>query len=618
MMRQSYESLENGPSYIRMRELEETIAALPPGSMTTKRVNGHEYVYRRWSEQGKRHEQYVPADEAEALRAQIQHRKSLEAELKALRAVASRAPAPRPLSAAPDLGEGFATNVLTGSALRAFSSSVRSYKRRACFGSLRDFVFDDGFQDKVLVLYGLRRTGKTTLIRQILADMDDGDLAQAAFIQVTARDTLAEVNRDLKRLEAQGCRYVFMDEVTLMGDFIEGAALFSDVFAPCGMRIVLSGTDSLGFLFAEDEQLYDRCVLLHTTFIPYREFEGVLGIHGIDEYIRYGGTMSLGGVRYNEASTFATKERADEYVDASIARNIQHSLRCYQHGGHFRHLQDLYERDELTSAINRVVEDINHRFTLEVLTRKFRSNDLALSARNLRRDRNAPTDILDRIDIAAVTGRLRELLEIRDQNERTVCLAEAHVAEIREYLQLLDLVQEIDVVSLPNVGRRAARTVISQPGLRYAQADALVESLLLDERFADLSLAERNAVLDRIRSEIKGRMMEDIVLLETKLANPGKQVFVLQFPIGEFDMVVFDPVAASCEIFEIKHSAEADPRQYRHLVDPEKCAATEHRFGPIEGKYVVYRGEDREVSDAGVRYLNVEGYLCGLGACTEP
>ena len=79
-----------------------------------------------------------------------------------------------------------------------------------------------------------------------------------------------------------------------MGDFVEGAALFSDVFAASDMKIVLSSTDSLGFLFAEDEQLYDRCILLHTTFIPYREFERVLDVHGIDEYIRYGGTMSLG------------------------------------------------------------------------------------------------------------------------------------------------------------------------------------------------------------------------------------------------------------------------------------------------------------------------------------
>ena len=176
------------------------------------------------------------------------------------------------------------------------------------------------------------------------------------------------VNRDLKALEEQGFRYVFLDEVTLMEDFIEGAALFSDVFAACGMKIVLSGTDSLGFLFTVDEQLYDRCILLHTTFIPYREFESVLGIHGIDEYIRFGGTMSLGGVHYNETSTFASKKSADEYVDTAIARNIQHSLRCYQYEGHFRHLRDLYDGNELTSAINRVVEDINHRFTLEVLT----------------------------------------------------------------------------------------------------------------------------------------------------------------------------------------------------------------------------------------------------------
>ena len=71
------------------------------------------------------------------------------------------------------------------------------------------------------------------------------------------------------------------------------------------MKVVLSGTDSLEFIFTEDEQLYDRGILLHTTFISYREFEMVLGIHGIDEYIRYGGTMSMSGINYNENSPFA-------------------------------------------------------------------------------------------------------------------------------------------------------------------------------------------------------------------------------------------------------------------------------------------------------------------------
>ena len=124
-----------------------------------------------------------------------------------------------------------------------------------------------------MVLYGLRRTGKTTMIRQIFAGMSDAELERAAFIQITAKDTMADVNCDLKALERRGFRYVFLNEVTLMEDFIEGATLFLDVFAASGMKLVLPGMDPLEFLFTEDEQLYDRCSLLHTTVIPYREFE---------------------------------------------------------------------------------------------------------------------------------------------------------------------------------------------------------------------------------------------------------------------------------------------------------------------------------------------------------
>lgn len=586
----------------RIAELEQQISNLPAGSITKKTVNGKEYFYHRWTEDKKRKEKYIPVDELENFHAQIEQRKKLDQDLKALK---KQLPKTRSMDASM-----FTTNVRTGETLRSFAKSVRGYRRRECFQQLCDYVYGDP-QDKVFILYGLRRTGKTTMIRQIFAEMRDTELVKAAFIQITAKDTLADVNRDLKILEAHGFRYVFLDEVTLMEDFIEGAALFSDVFAACGMKIVLSGTDSLGFLFTEDEQLYDRCVLLHTTFIPYREFETVLGIHGIDEYIRYGGTMSLGGIHYNENSTFASKEKTGEYVDTAIARNIQHSLRCYQYEGHFRHLRDLYDKNELTSAINRVVEDINHRFTLEVLTQDWKSHDLGISASNLRRDRENPTDILDRIDLMAVTNSLRKLLEIRNKAEQTIELDDIHVAEIKEYLDLLDLTREIDVLHLPDVSTKSSRTVIAQPGLRYAQADELIRSLLLDETFSALSLAERTVVQERILTEIKGRMLEDIVLLETKLTNLKKQVFVLQFPIGEFDMVVFDPEAGSCQIFEIKHSEEAVSQQYRHLVNEEKCAQTEHRYGSITGKFVLYRGKSRVVD--GIPYQNVEEYLRNLG-----
>jgi hypothetical protein len=102
-------------------------------------------------------------------------------------------------------------------------------------------------------------------------------------------------------------------------------------------------------------------------------------------------------------------------------------------------------------------------------------------------------------------------------------------------------------------------------------------------------------------------MLEDIVLLETKMARPKCEVFKLLFDVGEFDMVVFNPEAASCEIYEIKHSKEIVPQQTKHLLDEKKCMDTEFRYGTITGKYVLYRGETQMVDD--IQYLNVEEYL---------
>ena len=583
----------------RVDELEREIALLPSGSIAVKRINDKEYYYHRINENGKRRETYVDFDKVDELRSQIEKRKSLAKELKELK---------RQLPKTPKIKTElptFSTYVRVGEQLDGMAATVEKYKKRACYEAIHDYVFGEQ-QDKVFILYGLRRTGKTTLIRQIILNMKPDERQKAAFIQIKSSDTLSDINADLKTLEAQGYKYVFVDEVTLMEDFIEGAALFSDIYAGSGMKLVLSGTNSLGFIFTKQEQLYDRCIMLHTTFIPYREFENVLGISGIDNYIRYGGTMSISGVNYNE-STFTTKQSTDEYIDSAIARNIQHSLKYYQDGGHFRHLYDLYEKGEMTSAINRVVEDINHRFTKEVLTRTFTSHDLSLSARNLLHDRENPVDLYQTIDKENVTALLKSMLEILDKEEQEVEIDEIYAFQIKEYLTLLDLLMEVDLLHLPNVNQRESIIVVTQPGLRYAQATALVNSILLDEKFSELSAVERNRILERIMSEIQGRMMEDIVLLETKLANPDKDVFQLQFAVGEFDMVVANPKTLTCEIFEIKYSQEVVPAQYRHLIDSEKCAQTEHRFGRIICRNVIYRGKTIDLGN--ITYVNVEEYL---------
>lgn len=589
----------------RIEMLEQEIAALPIGYISRKNIRGKVKLYHQWTENGKKKSKYLDDDTAAELSALIEKRRDLEKELREL-----RKQLPKQKRTTAEDTYTFKSDVLIGKALKPLTESVRDFERRSCYAELEAFL-ERSYPGKVFILYGLRRTGKTTLIRQAIASLSARDFDRAAFIQVKPGITLGEINADLRWLRDHDYQYVFIDEITLAEDFIEGAALLSDIYAASGIKIVLSGTDSLGFLLSESEELYDRCILLHTTWIPYREFERVLNIKGIDEYIRYGGTMSLGGKYYNEPVTFKTRKSTDEYIDSAIARNIQHSLRLYQDGGHFRHLADLYEKNELTSAINRVIEDINHRFTLEVLTNDFKSHDLEISKRNLRKDRENPRDILDRIDEETFVDGLRKALEILNKNEQSIAITEAHRIEIKEYLDLLDLTVDIPTEFIPVKDEKSYRTVVSQPGMRYSQAEALVQQLLLDKEFQTISAVERAEILERILNEIRGRMMEEILLLETKMAYPDKQVFKLQFAIGEFDMVIADPASITTEIYEIKHSAEMVPEQYKNLVDEEKCQATEFRYGTITKKAVIYRGED--AVDGDNRYLNVENYLRSLG-----
>ncbi|MCD8201987.1 MAG: AAA family ATPase [Clostridia bacterium] len=352
----------------RIEEIEAELSLLPHWSIIKRNVNGKDYYYTRIKEDGRAKDIYLGPDVDEQELALVARRKELEKELKRLKIEQIKSKSMNP-------GEAFRTDVLYGGKLRAVVDECAGLKRRDCFDNIRQYIHGTS-RGKVFILYGLRRTGKTTLMCQVIADMDEADYDKTALIRVTSGDTLKDVDRDMRSLQLTGFKYVFIDEVTFLDEFIRCAEIFSDIFAASGMKVVLTGTDSLGFKIASEERLFDRCFMLHTTFIPYKEFEEVLGVSGIDEYISRGGTMSVSGENYNGGyGNKLEDESAEIYVNTSIAVNIQNSLKNYEYGGRFRNLKDLYKSGELTSAINRIVENINHEFAVEVLMSDFDSRD---------------------------------------------------------------------------------------------------------------------------------------------------------------------------------------------------------------------------------------------------
>lgn len=594
----------------RIEELESLIAKLPQGNITYKTIHGKKQPYLQWTEKGKTKSKYIKLSERETVMEQVALRRTLQEELRTLKAETS------------SLGTevtsvSFETNVVIGRDLYAMIEGVRDWEKRDCFEQLQKYVNGSGY-GRVCLVYGLRRTGKTTMLLQALNEMSEERFGKAAYIKARSSDTMAAMNRDLKKFQELGYKYIFIDEVTLMPDFIDSAALFSDIYAAMGMKIVLSGTDSLGFWFTLRQELYDRAVTIHTTFIPYREHSRLLGINSIDEYIRYGGTLRAGELAFNdddvnaEDASFRDDETTRRYIDTAICENIQHSLNCCKDGSYYRHLQSLRDAGELTNAINRIIEDMTHRFVLRIFTRSFKSHDLGSTAQLMRKETDPMrrSDVLDRINTEDVTNRLMELLDIRNQENLSIGITKAHIAEIKEYLMALDLIVESPVET--SVDAEPLEGILfAQPGMRYCQAQALVHSLRNDPIFAELSEAEKDMVCERILEEVRGRMMEEIVLLETtKAIDKNRRVFKMTFAAAEFDMVIYDKTN-SCECYEIKHSDQIVAQQMQYLTDEECLKATEWRFGPITKRCVIYRGPDT-VLDNGIVYSNVENYLKAL------
>jgi hypothetical protein len=340
-----------------------------------------------------------------------------------------------------------------------------------------------------------------------------------------------------------------------------------------------------------------------------------LGVDDIDEYIEFGGTLKHENMDFNDPDydkdevAFRDDESTRKYIDSAISRNIQRSLKNNRFGNSFVHLKQLYDSNDLTNVINRITEDMNHDFLLNVITRRFNSNDLGSSKQLLlhQKDPETRTALYD-IDEEAVLKRIKEILDIKEKDELLVGVNNESLEQVKKYLYMLDLIRDVQVRY--DDGSVSSRVVFVQPGMRYAITKALVHSLLMDKSFNALNQNKKDLIIEKIMSDVKGRMLEDIILLETTLKKKKNQlVFKYQFlGGGEYDLVIFDGDTHSTQLFEIKHSKEvAFEQQTKYLRNQEMLDIVAHRFSPITSKTVLYRGNSQVID--GVYYQNIKEFL---------
>ena len=115
-------------------------------------------------------------------------------------------------------------------------------QKRDCYKELKDYVLNENNSkiSKILALYGLRRTGKSTMLEQLSIKLKEKNIP-FKYYYCGNNATFSELENNLNEDLKNNIGIVFINEVTMIKDLIENSAILADYYNKQGMKIVLSG-----------------------------------------------------------------------------------------------------------------------------------------------------------------------------------------------------------------------------------------------------------------------------------------------------------------------------------------------------------------------------------------
>ena len=195
----------------------------------------------------------------------------------------------------------------------------REYKRRYQVSKVTDYL--NSRSDRVCVLYGLRRTGKTTIIEHSIAELLDSGISESEILFITCELNDTATMGDIYNLiDKSNTKYIFIDEIAYISDFIERAALLYDIYSRGqNKRIVIAGTNLSSIFVSTLTTLFDRTLKIpveHLTFYEHCKFVLETDKPEFSDFTHY---LMHGGL-------YASDAQYTEYVQSSIINHLDDTL----------------------------------------------------------------------------------------------------------------------------------------------------------------------------------------------------------------------------------------------------------------------------------------------------
>ncbi len=530
-------------------DLEQELETLPKGTIVRRNIRGTDRFYHQWRENGVTRNKYVSPGDLPALRAQLERRKHLEALRKAMNPPSGSAGTPRPTGSG-RLGGTFRTDVVTGSFLAELAASVRALAPRDAYPSLQSRL---GAQTPPTQTPKHPNT-PTLPPTFLLGPRGVGKTTLLLHLFGGLSPTFQAKAAYIRLTGAESAADVTADLNTLRDlgfryIFLDDADTLA-ALPGTGLTRILAGT-------RVPDALRGEVAVVDISFISYRERVRLTGETGSEALIEHGGILDQSG----------------RGADPTTSHPVTH---------------------------NPTTHNLLDRFVLDVLS---------LAVVRGKEAARAQGEAFLGTDLQKVRARFAELSGLSPEESTT------------DREALLDC----------------------PTAVRFDHARARIAELLDDPVLARLGAAERKMVRDLLIEEVRFRLLEDVLWNELRHAGGHRSTRVspptnsntqtpksstrnpqptthnpqpithnpihrLPFAMGAYGFVVADEEELTCEIFIVTTDATRDPVHLRHLDDPMRLDAIEHRYGLITERTVLYNGRDARLS-SGVSYRNLYKFL---------
>lgn len=339
---------------------------------------------------------------------------------------------------------------------------------------------------RVCALYGLRRTGKTTLLLQAIKKLLEQGVSadKIGYFTGMKGDNFDDLYMELET--HRELSYIFIDEIGFFSNFLNsGNYLYDTQVRLYGHKVVIAGTNLLALYVAGKRTLYDRCDVIRVPYLSFYEhcrFVLQTECPSFNQFMEY---MRSGGL-------FQTPADIPDYVQTSITDSIVELFRDQPENEVFVWLKPESETVDWKGYVN----------TALFLSSNYVSNKSFQLPVSLIRD----FEVMDTQISKQVARDFKEYFSLNwaDRGYRM---------KRTETVALLDFLVDCGVITvLPNLyeDTEPYKCYVQAPFLRFHFTEKL-------RRMADAEIADE-------RKPLFGDLLEAAVISEYQQSHPGTDI----------------------------------------------------------------------------------------------